>query len=233
MMDAEAFLATTSPSGLFIAGMAIIGIMLLMRTTRRRTIQSKKPVGPPAAKRYAQLTRGTRAARSLENVLAEMDELSRDIHGRLDTKIARLEVTIRDADERIAELTRLQATIAGSPRGSASGGIRSDDPISAGSLDVTLDSESPVEFASDQTTAASQQNVPMHQPGAALRSDTLRHTTQADGAAPVSPDDTKARIHALADLSMSAEEIASELSRPVGEIELILSLRTASARLSS
>ena len=49
-------------------------------------------------------------ARDVENVMMELDQLSREVHGRLDLKIAKLERLIREADARIARLgaTRLQ-----------------------------------------------------------------------------------------------------------------------------
>ena len=42
--------------------------------------------------------------------MLELDELSRQIHGRLDLKLARLEALIRDADARIERLTTSNRT---------------------------------------------------------------------------------------------------------------------------
>ncbi len=58
--------------------------------------------------------------------MLELDQLSRQVHGRLDTKLVRLDTLIRDADQRIEKLSRLEG---------ASGG--------GAVLELTLDEEVP------------------------------------------------------------------------------------------
>jgi len=136
--------------------------------------------------------------------MAEMDELSRQIHGRLDTKIARLEAIIRDADERIANL---------SPLIGSGAKVASAASPAVSSLDVTLESEEPLEFHSPEMNAGPRDGGRSGDAG-------------RGNIAPL--DDAHARIYALADRGRNAEQIASDVSRPVGEVQLILSLRETS-----
>ncbi len=90
-------------------GLGIIGLSIVMRSTAKRIRESREPTSP-ARQRYAKMTQETKAKRDLEAVMVELDELARQIHGRIDTKYAKLEMVIRDADERIAQLSRLTST---------------------------------------------------------------------------------------------------------------------------
>lgn len=47
------------------------------------------------------------AAGDVGQVMRELDDLARQIHGRIDTRIAKVEAIIRDADRRIDALSRL------------------------------------------------------------------------------------------------------------------------------
>jgi hypothetical protein len=116
-----------------------------------------------------------RSVQELSEVMAELDQLSREIHAKLDMKLATIQKLIREADQRIDVLSRFERTAAGQP-----------------SLDIQLKSEAP------------EQNI------------------VDDG-----PHDA---IYRLADSGYSSLQIARELSRHTGEVELILSLRRASAK---
>ena len=65
--------------------------------------------------------------------MLELDQLARQIHGRLDTKLAQLETVIRDADDRIDRLSRLTKAAE-----------------SGHALDITLESEEPHEHPLEQ-----------------------------------------------------------------------------------
>ncbi|MCH7883883.1 MAG: DUF2802 domain-containing protein, partial [Planctomycetes bacterium] len=93
----------------------------------------------------------------------------------MDTRFAKLEMVIRDADERIENLSRLVRAAQGSP-----------------TLDVTLE-----------------EAVPDPPPPEEKEID----------------DERYAPIYRLADSGLAAAEIAREVDRTTGEIELILSLR--------
>jgi hypothetical protein len=103
--------------------------------------------------------------------------MARQISAQLDTRTAKLELLIREADEKIAAMKSAGVRIAESPA----------------SIEVKADGPSPGNPA----------------PSPAVDS---RH----------------AEIYALADTGRGPTEIAEQLGRPRGEIELILALRPRS-----
>ncbi len=161
-----------------IVGLVLAGFLLtiVMLSTHRRTRKSRAVSGHSVAERYRDLKDERAATREIDQVMLDLDRLSRDIQARLDTRLARLECLIRDADQRIAQLSQ------GAP----------ETP----SFDVTLGDEQP--------TARE---------GAATTNDAGHQT-----------------VYRLADDGLSNIEIAEQVGRPQGEIELILGLRRATAR---
>jgi len=115
--------------------------------------------------------------KDLGAVMTELDGLARQIHGKLDLKIATLQKIIRDADQRIDELSRLQRAADGKTV-----------------LDIQLDPESPDRAFDDR---------------------------------PLEPHQA---VYRLADSGYTTLQIAQELARHTGEVELILSLRRAKNR---
>ncbi len=138
---------------------AAVAILLLRRPR-------KPPTTPPstAAARALNATLGTqdRLRRDLESLMVELQELSRKIGAEIDTRFAKLEAAMRDADRRIASLNRL-------------------------------------------TRKSGQTPPPPEDPEEA----DLRHQI----------------VYELADAGMKAIEIAKELGKTPGEVELILNLR--------
>ncbi len=78
--------------------------------------------------------------------MLELDQLSRQIHGRIDTKLARLEAVIRDADQRIDRLSRL---------------IRTTQGESA--QEFTLDREGPDEAHSARSDIVDDRHAPIYE----------------------------------------------------------------------
>jgi hypothetical protein len=123
---------------------------------------------------------GQRAVeRDMSNLLVELSDMARQITGQLDTRAAKLELLIREADEKIAEL-------------------RSAVP--------------PKEVSPYAIPKPSVPHVSAREP-------------LPPPAAPLSPE--HADVYELADDGKSPREIAAQLGRPDGEIELILALRLA------
>ncbi|MGQ9649329.1 MAG: DUF6115 domain-containing protein [Phycisphaerae bacterium] len=110
--------------------------------------------------------------RDLESLIAELEQLSRKISAEIDTRFAKLEAAMHDADRRIAALHRLTQQQEGSTVGKPA-------------------REAP------------------------------------EGAKPASdrPEDRYALIYELTDVGFSPVEIARDLGRTPGEVELILNLR--------
>jgi len=179
MLAAKTFGFDSAQMLLLAMGVGILAVVMV--STRNRIRRSQASSRPSALDRYADLREQRGAARDLETVMKELDELSRQIHGRLDTKLAKLEVLIGDADRRIEKLARLQRAAAGEP-----------------TVDVTLEPEVP----------CPSRDLPL---------------------TPAAPDPHEA-VYRLADSGLKPVEIARELSRNTGEIELILSLRRVKGR---
>ncbi|MHC4695723.1 MAG: hypothetical protein ACYTFA_03155 [Planctomycetota bacterium] len=97
---------------LMVAG-GVLGLGIVMRSTFRRVSRSARQPRTIARKMYADLTEETATRRDVEHVMVELDQLARQIHGRIDTRFAKLESVIHDADERINKLSHLLRETAG------------------------------------------------------------------------------------------------------------------------
>lgn len=108
--------------------------------------------------------------REMQSLLVELSEMSRQITAQLDTRSTKLEILLREADDKIAELRALSTA--------APGEARSTESFTPPAAPSALD-------------------------------DDPRH----------------ASVYRLADQGMPSQQIATELGRPNGEVELILALR--------
>ncbi len=189
------------------AAVVIITFILLRRQYRRRTMGA-------SPKQYTReidtaTNKSVTLKRDMERLLVELNELARQINGQIDTRYAKLEQTMSDADRRIKALrvliraakTELKAVLdeSGSP-------AAADDDLTLESLDITIGDE-------DEEPAS------MHTIDAADATD-LSSENPPDAA-----EDVNRRIYELSDQGRRAIEIAQELDRNVGEVELILNLR--------
>lgn len=155
--------------------LAVAGLTIVMLSTRRRVRKSHRQSPTSTRERFSQLQAQRETTRDLEQVMLELDQLSRQIHGRIDTKLARLEALMRDADGRIERLSELIRAAKGES-----------------TLEITPGSEDP-------------------------------------HAVPPTPSDVEDErheaIYRLADSGQSTAQIAKEVDKTTGEIELILALR--------
>jgi hypothetical protein len=89
-----------------IALLALFGAMLtaVMILTRKRVRASIDASPPSARERYAELNQNRQTLRDVEEVMLQLEQVAREVHGQLDTRFAKLEAVIRDADRRIAKL---------------------------------------------------------------------------------------------------------------------------------
>jgi hypothetical protein len=147
----------------------VVAITILFAVVRPM-IRKKDPLKKPPA--YASLSQQRSVERQMQNVLVEMAELARQISAQIDTRSSKLEVLMKEADERIAHLQSLSR---GQPTG--------------------------------------------------LTSNSLPDSTEAQQADASALDPRNVQVYALADQGRTPLEIAQQLNRPSGEIELILALR--------
>ncbi len=141
----------------------ILGILTIAYATMRPWFRKKDPLDKPH--RFGSLAQQRSVEREMQNVLVEMSEMARQITAQIDTRAARLEALIRQADQRIAALNALPPS--------------------------QPETKSPALEPADSPAV----------------------------------DPRHAQVYALADQGRSSQEIAQELNRPSGEIELILALR--------
>jgi hypothetical protein len=156
-----------------------LAILTIIYAAVRPLMRKKDPLSKPAP--LGSLSQQRSVEKQMQNVLVEMSEMARQITGQLDTRAAKLETLIRDADQRLAALKSAQ--------GSPPSGL-TPSPAMPGNLP----SPAPGGFPAEAT------EQPMIDPRHAL-------------------------VYALADQGRSCNDIAQELNRPSGEIELILALR--------
>ncbi len=104
------------------AGLAAIAAFFLLTGLRRRQRdrarrdESGEATSEAVARLSANLDTKQKLRRDLEELIVELQELSRQISAQIDTKFAKLEAAIRDADRRIAVLSRLSSqSAAGEP----------------------------------------------------------------------------------------------------------------------
>lgn len=120
----QSFAGLTSKQALLTA-IGLAGLTVLVASTSRRLRKSHRVHEDLKRNHQPAPPRGTTAIRDVEQVMIELDQLSGEVHERLDSKIARLERLIGEADARIARLSS-DVTVTSNRR-----------------LDVTLDAESP------------------------------------------------------------------------------------------
>lgn len=102
-------------TGLLYLAAVILAVSLMVIVTRHRIIRGQRSTSPPARELYEQLKKESSAKHDLEALMIELDELARQLMGRLDSRFAKLEATIRDADERIDRLNRMIRARQGNP----------------------------------------------------------------------------------------------------------------------
>ncbi len=172
---------STMPS---IQQLAILAAILIATFTVLTMRRRRRPLdGSP--KQYRREIDGataqsTAVKRDLEQLLVELEQLSKNINAQIETKFAKLERSIADADKRIVALRTLLDEA----------GKRTS-------------SESPAQPGDKQTAG----------------------NASAPTTTPLTPDERHRGIYELADRGLTPLQIARELGRKVGEVELILNLR--------
>jgi hypothetical protein len=144
---------------------ALTIIYAVMRPMRRRK-------DPLAGKKPVSLAGQREIEKQMTDLIVDLEKMARQMTAQLDTRAARLETLLRDADQRIATLRDINEASAGSPK-----------------LRLLGPPDPPV---------AELENL---------------------------PDPRHAEIYELAHNGQSAHQIAQQLGRPYGEVELILALR--------
>jgi hypothetical protein len=155
--------------------LTIFAILIVLWLIIRPWAKRKDPLAQQPFK--TSLAQQRALERQMSNLVVELSEMARQITAQLDTRAAKLEMLIKEADEKIGRLGtngsgETQSLMAAHGGGNGAGAVERVPP------------EPPAE-----------------------------------------PDPRHAQVYALADQGRSSQQIAQELHRPSGEIELILALR--------
>ncbi len=169
---------------------ALLGVVILVGVMLRMTYRKQRNSRPTprtfAREHIAKLKEEHAMKGDMEELMVQLQELSRNISAQIDTKFAKLEASIRSADERIEKLQRLQRATEGQP---------------------TIDTVITDDIAPEPTST----RPPKPEPA----------------------DPQHDQIYTLADAGDSVVQIAQEIGKSPGEIELILSLRNSARSRSS
>lgn len=206
---------------------AIVIITLLLLQSRRRRAMDGSP------KQYRReidsaTNKSTAIKRDMERLLVELSDLARQINGQIDTRFAKLEQSIVDADKRIQFLRVLlaaakEAKLVDSDGSEEAGESPSEAETASGATPGRLD----VSVGDEGISVSS---VP--QPQRAGDDDDAVRSSQKDtivtAGEEVGADDISRRTYELADAGRTPIQIAQQLGQNLGEVELILNLRPQS-----
>lgn len=229
------FSEMTTEQSLFVFGVAIFALMMFMISLRRRRFREGSP--RQYRREIDSATRESTAIRQdLQSVLVELNDLSRTINGQIDTRFAKLEISIADADRRINELKALLTRAESINHSGGPGRADSDSDEDAGERVARANAEAAkMEWlVSDDATT----QVEGAKPGLAAATEaafvesagTISGSEEADSGATDETDALHHRIQELSDAGWPPVEIAKRVERTIGEVELILHLRRRAAK---
>ena len=202
---------------LFVVGIVLLAYFM-MRITMRRVARSRQKSRQPIKDRIGQnLQSHTHESMSRMNeLMASLADLSRQINGQIDTRLAKLQILIRDADRMIKRLEELigKETTPAAPA----------DKLSINESAESIRQISEDLQAKDDSTAVQNAHGEPVEHASTIKppQDDFKNASDDHKPAELTGDARKVRL--LADKGLSPIAIAQELDRPVGEIELMLAL---------
>ncbi|MBX3395740.1 MAG: hypothetical protein KF841_10270 [Phycisphaerae bacterium] len=223
----------TTEQSLFVFGVAIFALMMFMISLRRRRLRDGSP--RQYRREIDSATRESTAIRQdLQSVLVELNDLSRTVNGQIDTRFAKLEISIADADRRINELKSLLARAESLRKQEGSGSTDSGDAAGeqvarenaeAAKMEWLVSDDATTQIRSEISEVTSADEHASVEPAGTL--------SKSDGTDSIAMDETDAlhrSIQELSDAGWAPVEIAKRVDRAIGEVELILHLRRRAAR---
>lgn len=217
-----------------------LGVALLFAAVmfgiRKRTRGGGRPkaLTPQEHVERARQMRGMHG--ELEGLMVEIEELARRFSAQLDAKAMHLESLLREADQRIETLRRLQQGDAPRPADDSSTADAPSRPPAESRADASSAEPSAPDGSPRPNPSANDASAPDDAPPpppAASSSDAAGPCSPSQSAeyrstsaaADLPPDPAAARICHLADQGMEAPDIARMLQEHIGKVELILALR--------
>ncbi len=213
----------SSAQWLLLIAAILIVTFIMLRSNRRRMVEG-------ASRRYKgemdpATTRSAAIKKDMERLVIELNELAREVNGQIDTRFAKLEQSIADADKRVSAL-RILVDAANKANDAAYDRIRppatsseSVAAVSQAGIDVTISDEG------ETGSAVGGPEKPTVDSSGDEATQPEEPETQEAAGRTSSVDEINSLIYSMADLGHSPIEIAQELEQNVGEVELILNLR--------
>lgn len=157
-------LAEQSLSSPLVAGAFVLGVVLVVWSTRRRFARRQPDPADYLDTYRQQLREQSDIRQQMQELLVEIQSYVRDMSARLDTKAARLEALIQSAQQQIQRLEELQAATARgrqmdvvvdedptvappADEAQGSGTLPADDPVRAQIYTLADQGRSPVQIA--------------------------------------------------------------------------------------
>lgn len=196
-----------SPQILWVFAIVVLAYFML-RVTMRRIARRRKSQQRPLQQRLAEMRKPDGIYDQMSELMAALADLSRQINGQIDTRLAKLDIMLRQADQIISKLEN-----------------STDSSRDTASATAERTTNAPFDNASDSlkeiTSKIQAADPAADNSGSSDKLDT--ELPNSSDNSPVLTPEAK-QIIAMADKGLSALTISQELKRPIGEIELILSL---------
>jgi len=228
---------------LVLGALALLLSLFFLRRVRQRVALSQRGQQPSAQERVQRMTSGQDLHGQINEHMVQLAELSRQVNGQLNMRLARLELLLAEADrainrleaasgktaEELLQARRERQAGAGGAADATGGGRPTGETLQETWLGAGTPGAGAAGSSGQVAVKEEFKTVgPVRKAGPATTHEGVNGPAgrPQDGAgvasASISPE--QARVVELAEKGLSAVEIARELHRPVGEIELILAL---------
>lgn len=219
----------------------VVGTAISLWSLRRARLKSRQRERH-SAEQLEELQKTSAMRSTADGIMVDLEAFARQMSAQLDTKCARLEALLDAADERLSELRRATGkqsspateavetmassfTEAATPEATNGVDVLVSDPPevnadASGAITETIEADSDTATDADpDMESATETSIADASPADPPQSDDVEEDVAAG-------QDERNTIYELADLGHSALRIAQSLNRPVGEVELILQLRS-------
>ncbi|MCA9242323.1 MAG: hypothetical protein KDA32_00100 [Phycisphaerales bacterium] len=207
--------------GSWTPALLVMGAIVVMMGMIRRNYRPTGTVREVARDNMARLKEQRDVRDSMDKLLIELEEVSRTVSAEIETRFAKLEVAIKDADARLAELRSL-----------AESGVRAENPTDRDGADVEGLNAAPTDDRARQGATEIDVLLDDFEPNP-RPSPTVTVTIPkpiVDDRRLAMAEALKQKVHELQDAGRRPMEIAESLGVTLGEVELLLQLRAYGGR---
>jgi hypothetical protein len=206
-------------------GIVMVAVTILLGTInmQRRRKMRTPDMGDYVRAQAAKIRQKQGVQEDLEQIVLQITELGRQLNAQMDTRFAKLDQVVAEADEKIATLEALLRQAAG---------VRGVDvTVDESGETPTPTAESPANAGKSRKGGKKNANAEKTPGKAAEPTGKADEVPAKDPAAPADPDALRyGRIYTLADQGLPIIEISRRVGQSTGEIELILNLRKSRTR---